>query len=133
VTVLPARTRPVDPDFPFPYRRDELDEEGPVVPAGLLYWMLVSLLMVLTAVWFYLDRGARNPQDLLIGLLVGVFILPGLQLGSSLLTTIAVAVAYRDKANAFRRVGHITLWSLVGTFAGLVLMGGCCGVFSLMR
>jgi hypothetical protein len=132
VTVLPARTRPVDPDFPFPYRRDELDEEAPVVPAGLLYWMLVSLLMVLTAGWFYVDQGARNPQDLLVGLLVGIFVLPALQLGASLLTVIAVAVVYRDKANAFRRVGHITLWSFVGTLAGLLLMGGCGGVLFLV-
>ena len=38
---LAAPPRPVDPDFPFPFRRDEFDVEGPVLPAGALYWLLV--------------------------------------------------------------------------------------------
>jgi hypothetical protein len=137
VTQIRPRPRPVDPDFPFPFRRDELDEDAPTVPPSLLYWLLVSLLIAATAVWYYFKEAsqggpfASNPQNLLIGLFVAVMILPGLQLGASALATLAIALFYGEKVTPLIRVGKITLWSFVGTLAGLILMGGCCGLLSL--
>lgn len=140
VTQVRHRTKPVDPDFPFPYRRDELDEEGPTFPATLLYWLLVSFLIGVTCVWTYLASSGRrggplngDPSDLLVGLFIAVLILPGLQLGASVLATLAIAVFYGEKVTPLMRVGKITLWSFVGTIAGLVLMGGCLGLFTLRR
>jgi hypothetical protein len=135
VTQVRPQPKPVDPDFPFPYRRDELDEEGPTFPATLLYWLLVSFLIAVTAVWYYLSssggrRGPLNgdPSELLIGLFIAVMILPALQVGASVLATLAIALFYGEKATPLMRVGKITLWSFVGTLAGLLLMGGCLGV-----
>jgi hypothetical protein len=140
VTGIEPRPKPADPDFPFPYRRDELDEEGPTFPAALLYWLLVSFLIGVTCVWYYLSasgsrRGPLNgdPSDLLVGLFIAVLILPGLQVGASVLATLGVALFYGEKARPLLRVGKITLWSFVGTIAGLLLMGGCLGVLSLGR
>jgi hypothetical protein len=121
-----------DPDFPFPYRRDEFEEEG-TIPAGILYWLLVSFLMAVVAVVYYVKEGATRPEDLLIGLLVALMVLPGLQLGASALAAVGVAFFYGDKRPALVRVGKITLWSFVGTLAGMALMGGCCGILSLSR
>jgi hypothetical protein len=131
--------RPVDPDFPFPFRRDELDEDAPTVAPSLLYWLLVSFLIAVTAVWYYLpSSGSRgpfsgNPQELLIGLFIAVLILPGLQLGASVLMILAIALFYGEKVTPLMRVGKITLWSFVGTLVGLLMMGGCVGVLSLSR
>jgi hypothetical protein len=126
------RPRPVDPDFPFPFRRDELDEEGPLIPAGLLYWMLLSFLMAVLAVSYYVREGAKDPQDLVWGLLIAFMVLPAVQLGASALAVMAIAVFCADRETPLRRVGQITLWSLVGTLIGVALMGGFCGVLSLV-
>jgi hypothetical protein len=134
VAQIRPRTRPVDPDFPFPFRRDEFDEEAPAVPPAVLYWLLVSFLIAVTAVWYYLSSsGPRLPEELLIGLFIAVLILPGLQVGASVLATLAIALFYGEKALPLIRVGKITLWSFVGTLAGLLLMGGCLGVLYLGR
>jgi hypothetical protein len=130
---LRSTPRPVDPDFPFPFRRDELDEESPILPVTLLYWMLTSTLLVAVAIWFYFDQGGNNPQNLVLGLLVGLMVFPLLQLGASLLTTLGVAIFYGDKLNSLRRVGHITLWSFVGALIGMVFIGGCCGLLYMAR
>jgi hypothetical protein len=122
--------RPLDPDFPFPFRRDEMEDEV-TFPAGVLYWLLVSFLSAATAVGYYWNEGAARPDDLFIGLLVAVFFLPAIQLGASLLALIGVAVFYTEKTVALIRIGKITLWSFVGTIAGIMLMGGCCGLFAL--
>ncbi|HZY84081.1 MAG TPA: hypothetical protein VFE78_04580 [Gemmataceae bacterium] len=136
VLQIRPRPRPVDPDFPFPFRRDELDEEAPALPSTLLYWLLVTFLIAVTAVWYYVQQAtggplSGNPQNLLIGLFIAVMILPGLQVGASVLATLAIALFYGEKVMPLIRVGKITLWSFVGTLAGLLLMGGCLGVFSL--
>jgi hypothetical protein len=134
-SLRPVEKRPrrvEDPDFPFPYRRDEFEEEG-TFPAGILYWLLVSFLMGVVAVFYYVSEGATRPEELFTGLLVALMVLPGLQLGASALAAIGVGFFYADKRPAFERVGKITLWSFVGTLAGIGLMGGCCGVLSFSR
>jgi hypothetical protein len=133
-SVNPIQAAPVrmsDPDSPFPFRRDEFEDEGPVMPATALYWLLVVFLIAVTAVWYYVDRGARNPEDILFGLLIALMIFPALQLGASLLSLIAVALFYPSRSMPLKRVGKITLWSFVGTIAGIVFMAGCCGILSM--
>jgi hypothetical protein len=94
--------------------------------------MLVGFLMGAVAAYYYVSEGAKNPRDLLHGLLIAVLVLPGLQLGASALAALAIAVFYADRETPLRRVGQITLWSFVGTMVGIALMGGFCGVFSLV-
>ena len=71
---------------------DEFEDEGPVLPATALYWLLVLFLIAVTAVWYYVDRGAARPDDIFVGLLIALMILPALQLGASLLATIGVSL-----------------------------------------
>jgi hypothetical protein len=132
VAQIRPHPKPIDPDFPF--RCDELEEEAPVVPPSLLYWLLLSFLIAVTAVWYYLSSSGRgvpfggNPSELLIGLFVAVLILPGLQLGASVLAVLSIALFYGEKATPLLRVGKITLWSFVGALAGMLIMSGCCGL-----
>jgi hypothetical protein len=128
--VAPTPVR-MDPDAPFPFRRDEFEDEGPVLPVTALYWLLVLFLMSVTAVWYYIQQGATNPEALFLGLLIAFMILPALQLGASLLSLLAVALFYPTQSVPLRRVGKITLWSFVGTLIGVALMGGCCGIITL--
>jgi hypothetical protein len=118
--------RPADPDFPFPYRRDEFELEGPVLPAGILYWLLVCFGLGVGAVWYLLAGGSRSPNDLFTGLLVALFCLPAVQLGASVVAAIAVLLFYSDRAAAAARIGKITLGSLAGTMIGIAVMGGGC-------
>ena len=120
--------RMADPDSPFPFRRDEFEDEGPVLPIAALYWLLVVFLIGVTCVVTYFETGATQPETLGWGLFVAFMILPALQLAASLLSLLAVAVFYPAKSMPLKRVGKITLWSFAGTMIGLLLMGGCCGV-----
>jgi len=138
VLQVARRTRPVDPDFPFPSRRDELDEEAPLFPPAMLYWLLVSFLIGVTCVWTYLANATRgplagDPSNLLLGLFIAVMILPALQVAASVLATLAIALFYGEKLTPLMRVGKITLWSFVGTLGGLLLMGGCLGALYVGR
>jgi len=120
-----------DPDFPFPFRRDELDEGGPVLPAAVLYWLILGFLLGVGSIWTYLASGTHAPEDLLAGLAISLGLLPIPQLGASILSMIAVALFYEDRRTALARIGKITLYSFLGTMIGLVLLGLCCGLFSL--
>jgi hypothetical protein len=135
-SVSPIAPRPLileDEDSPFPFRRDIIQDEGPFIPATLLYWMLVSFLIGVTTVAAYVKNGAANPQDLGLGLLLAFMILPALQLGASLLSCVVIGLFYPAKGVPLVRIGRITLWSFVGTGAGLLVMGGCCGILSLAK
>jgi hypothetical protein len=128
---IPPTPVRMDPDAPFPFRRDELEDEGPILPVTALYWLLLLFLMSVTAVWYYINQGANNPESLGVGLVVAFMILPALQLGASILSLIAVALFYPSRSTPLRRVGKITLWSFAGTLIGVALMGGCCGVLTV--
>jgi hypothetical protein len=134
-TVKPVapQPRPVDPDFPFPFRRDEFDAEGQLLSAGMLYWLLVCFGTGLVSVWAFVSEGARRPDDLFMGLLVALMFLPLVQLGASAVAAAAVALFYADRATALIRIGKITLWSFVGTLIGIGIMGAFCGVLVLMK
>jgi hypothetical protein len=133
-SISPIEARPMrmtDPDSPFPFRRDVFEDEGPVLPATALYWLLVVFLVGVTCVWTYVAQGANQPEALGLGLIVALMILPALQLGASLLSFVAVVIFYPARATPLKRVGKITLWSFAGTLLGIVLMAGCCGVLSV--
>src|SRR2546421_215792 len=71
--------------------------------------------------------GARDPGDLGWGLFVALMVLPGLQLGASVLTVILVALFYPERSASLRHAGQITLWSFGGALLGTLLMGTCLG------
>jgi hypothetical protein len=127
-TTLPVAPapRPVDPDFPFPFRRDEFDEGSPVLPMGLLYWLLVGLgILVAVAVGAWSSGHQRiRPDDLLVGAVVALIFLPAVQLAASLVALVAV-LFYPDKRAAAVRLGKITLWSFVGAIIGTGAMSLC--------
>jgi hypothetical protein len=120
--------RPMDPSFPFPFRRDELDEDSPVLPVGMLYWMLVCFGLLAVALWEpVVGRGGSfRSDDLVVGLVVGLLFLPAIQLGASLVAATAVLFFYPAKRVAAIRLGKITLWSFVGAFIGAAMMGMGC-------
>jgi hypothetical protein len=140
-STLPMQRRPVyesDPDSPFPYRRDVFEEDQPIIPPVLLYWLMVALTVVLTVAatpfLFTGPGGPSNPLDAVpIGLFIALMILPGLQLIASLFAVLAVAIFYPERNYALRRLGKITLWSFAGTSLGLLLMGGCVAVIFLAK
>jgi hypothetical protein len=131
---IAPRARPVDPDFPFPYRRDEFELEGEALPAGALYWLLVCVGLGVGSLWYFLAEGARRPEDLFYGFLISlIFALPLVQLGASVVAAVIVFLFYADRATAAIRIGKITLWSFVGTLIGVAIMGGFCGMFGFFR
>jgi hypothetical protein len=127
------RPRPVDPSFPFPFRRDELDQEEGTFPVAVVYWIIVLLGVVAVSAYTFFagSSGQLDPTMLLWGAVIGLFFLPAIQLVASLLSLIIVAVFYTDKTNGLIRVGKITLWSFVGTLVGILIMFGVCGAGSL--
>ncbi len=139
-SVSPARTGPEyrnyqrdpnDIDAPFPFRRDAQEEEPPLMPVPLVYWLIVLMLCGATSFITYLNNGARDPSMLVAGGFIAVMILPALQLGASILTTLIVLIFYPNKGEPLTRIGKITLWSFVGTAVGMLAMAGCCGLFML--
>jgi hypothetical protein len=122
------RDRPDDIDAPFPFRRDQFEDEKPILPVPLLYWLLVLFLGAATAGGVYLYDGARNPGMLVLGGFIAAMVLPGLQLVASLLTTVVILIFYPDKSYPLTRIGRITLWSFVGALMGILAMAGCIGI-----
>lgn len=122
-----------DPNFPFPFRRDEVQEEGAVLPAVALYWLLLSLLLGVGAVWYYLAQGRGRPDELLTGLVIGLALLPLPQLGASILAGLIVFFFYADHRAALARIAKITLYSFVGTVIGVGLLGLSCMFLSVWR
>src|SRR5262245_14305707 len=60
VSLIEPPPKRMDPDSPFPFRRDEFEDEGPVLPATALYWLLVLFLVGVTCVWTFISEGT-NP------------------------------------------------------------------------
>ncbi len=125
-----SRPRPVDPSFPFPFRRDEFEEEAASFPIAVVYWMFVLFVVGgVSLYYFFTATGpSLDPNNLWIGGFISLFCLPAIQLAASLLTVAVAAVFYIDKPAAMIRVGKITLWSVLGSLAGILLMLGLCGV-----
>jgi hypothetical protein len=128
---IPMEPKPVDPNFPFPFRRDELENEPDLLPVPALYWLLVLFLVSVVAGVTALMDG--RVESAFTGFMIALFFLPGVQLGASVLGLIGVGLFYADRTNALRRLGQITLWSVVGTLIGSAVMAGICGMFLLPR
>jgi hypothetical protein len=128
------RPRPVDPSFPFPFRRDEFDEGEGTFPIAIIYWLLVLFLVGVVSVYFFFTAGGPTlePSNLGVGAIIALFCLPAIQLVASLLAVLAAAIFYTDKTTTLIRVGKITLWSFVGTTAGILIMFAMCGGLSLL-
>jgi hypothetical protein len=125
------RRGPEDIDAPFPFRRDEHVEEPPLMPVQLVYWLTVLMLCAATALITYINNPGRGPETLILGGFVAVMILPALQLGASIITTVIILLFYNDKREPLTRIGKITLWSFAGAAIGLLAIGGCCGILSI--
>lgn len=125
--------RIVDPNFPFPFRRDEEELIDTGFPAAILYWLLVAFLVGVTALVTYVAEGMRDPSLLALGLFIAVMILPALQLGASVLAVIVIGIFYADRADALARIGKITLWSFAGGMIGMLMMAGCFGMLKGLR
>jgi hypothetical protein len=123
------RPRPVDPSFPFPFRRDEFDEGEGAFPIAIIYWLLVLFLVGVVSLYTFFTAGgpSLDPNNLWIGALIALFCLPAIQLVASLLAVLVAAIFYREKVTALIRVGKITLWSFVGTTVGVLIMLALCG------
>jgi hypothetical protein len=133
---LPVDTNPArvsDPSSPFPYRRDVFEEDQPLIPPALLYWLLVALSVTATCLITYGYNGFQDPQMLVAGLFIAVMILPGLQLVASLLSLLIVGLFYPERSYSLRRLGKINLWSYGGMLLGTLVMGGCLGALYMAR
>src|SRR3954454_15849281 len=88
LSVAPRPKVMYDPDAPFPFRRDEFyDEEEIMFSPTLLYWLFVAMLTSGFSMWFFIfEGGFSQPEYLLGGFLLAVFVfLPLIQLAASLL------------------------------------------------
>jgi hypothetical protein len=108
---------------PFPFRRDELEPTFTLSPA-LVYWVLFSLLSMGTFLYFVTAHGGGN--DPIWAGIGTVLVMPGIQLGASLLALLVVALCpaalVPDKPAAVVRIGKISLWAFVGGLVGMGLM-----------
>jgi len=89
---------------------------------GIFWWALLALVvvgMLLTVL------GSRGSDGLVIGVIILLLVLPGLQLGAAFLTALVLALSPRpDKGYQFRQLGKIVLGSVVGAVAGILVMVG---------
>jgi hypothetical protein len=121
---LPVEPSYVENESPFPYRRDEPEPDRVLLPS-LLYWLVFLLLTGLLWLALAAQKMTTTNNILWAGILTLLF-LPGVQLAASVLTVFVVAVCPEefvpDKWAAIRRIGKITLWSVVGAIVGFVPM-----------
>jgi hypothetical protein len=96
-----------------------------------LFWWTLLLLMgvVPLLVLGWTSRGSgfthQLPSAIYIGVIIILFVLPGLQLGAALVTALILAVSPRpDKGYQFRQLGKIVLGVVVGTLLGVLVMVG---------
>jgi heme/copper-type cytochrome/quinol oxidase subunit 1 len=122
-----------DPDSPFPFRRDEFETEGPLLPAAVLYWVLVAVVAFVGAGLCAITNGSNFLDSLLVGGLLMVLVLPAVQLGASVLAVLAVLLFYSEKTLALQRIGTITLWAFAGSMIGMALLGVGLGGLFLLR
>jgi hypothetical protein len=100
-------------------RRIALPSFGP--SAVSLFWGIL-LILILGGALLSISKGGGD--GLIIGVIILLLVLPGLQLGAALVTALILAVSARpDKRYQFLRLGKIVLGVLVGTLlGGLVMM-----------
>jgi hypothetical protein len=102
--------RPRTPDIALP-------RSGPSSVA-LFWWVLLALIGLGT-----LLSVVSGPEGLMVGWVIMLMVLPFMQLGSALITCIALALSPRqDKRWQFIQLGKITLGVVIGTVAGIAAM-----------
>jgi hypothetical protein len=105
---------------------DELDGPirplpGPPLPINTLYWTLTAGA---TCLVFLIMSAANRPEGLWAGLFMVALGLPAIQLGVSLLAALILACVpgLRREPAAWKRLGWITLGSVIGCILGIVIM-----------
>jgi hypothetical protein len=109
--------------YPRYYRRlRPLGNPAGVTAVGI-YWAILGLLGVLVIIYNLITDSS--------GLGVGLFALlifgPAVQLAASVLAAIVVAVIGGGGTGLWQ-IGKITLWTVVGTIAGILVMFVTCNV-----
>jgi len=117
---------------PDDLRRVAAEPTGPDVSVARLYWWVVFLILLLgffTPVlgpwgyWYY----NRGPIEVFFSgggavLVMAIGFLPLVQLGASVVALFVILLGFHDRGPALRRLGWITLGSVLGTLAGLLAM-----------
>jgi hypothetical protein len=117
---------------PVPLTQRGRPGRAPSLPSAVkLFWWTLLLLMgvVPLLVLGWTSRGSgfthQLPSAIYIGVIIILFVLPGLQLGAALVTALILAVSPRpDKGYQFRQLGKIVLGVVVGTLLGVLVMVG---------
>jgi hypothetical protein len=108
-------------DVPVPI----LSRPGPSA-VSLFWWILLGLI----GLGFILSLGT-GPSGILVGVVILLLILPGLQLGSVIITALVVGLSSRpDKSYQMAQLGRIALGVIGGAGLGLVVMVGIYFVMS---
>jgi len=80
-----------------------------------IYWISLCVLTLITGLFFVSDQGAM--------ILVLLLCIPGIQLGASVISLIGVLVkGGPDMSPGLAAIGKITLWTFLGTVAGILIM-----------
>lgn len=102
--------RPGTPDIALP-------KSGPSA-VSLFWWIFLGLVGLGS-----LLGAASGPEGFMVGWIILLLVLPLLQLGSAIITSIVLAVSQRsDTRYQFVQLGKITLGLVIGTVAGIASM-----------
>lgn len=92
------------------------------VSASLLYWLWFGAGTV-AAITLALVLGRHKPEASMWGLIAVAMLLPGVQIGASILSLLCLLLSNPDDRGArLASIGRITLYSFLGTVIGLFLM-----------
>jgi hypothetical protein len=92
-----------------------------------LFWWIFLVLVSIGG----LISLVSGPTGLLIGGVIILLVLPGLQVGAAILTTLFVATSSRpDKRYQFRQLAKIFLGTVAGTILGILVMVGLFILFN---
>lgn len=119
----------------------EYDRVSSEQAAVRLYWYLLTgaaTLVGLVSLTLLREGGQFASSGALIwGVIILLLFLPLIQLGASFLTAIVVVCAsaswFPNRAAAFRRVGKLTMSTIVGAVIGIILMVGLAAVMGFLR
>ena len=126
-TGIKAVESAIQSDRPAPIRL-EADEDRPSVlyaggsgvTAVSLFWMILFAISVVCGIWFTSVGGGDSCGG---ALLILAMTMPAVQLASIVLVAIVLSFWTRpDRGYQFSQLGRVTLGTVVGTVAGVLLM-----------
>jgi hypothetical protein len=92
----------------------------PKPSASRLYWMIVLFVSAFVAVW---NLGIERHPDQMDAVFIIVLVLPAIQLASSIIAAIVIAVSKRPaKGERLRHLASITLRAFIGALLGTLAM-----------